>query len=205
MLFAVMVTALMLAQPVSAAAALTSVVDDPAGDAFISFNPQRPGEPFQDMVRAEVSLKDGVFSFVVELVAPIPASPVLPAGIALELWRWGLDTDPATFPVGFPFPPGASAPPEFLVDVLWDGFSFRGFVIDRRPLLTSGEAIITPVAFDMKAAKLTVSVNADLLGDPSSFTWISRTDDDPSHLGTEAGGTHDVDLAPDAGRAPWPS
>ncbi len=202
MFFAAILVAVILAQPVSAKA-LTSVITDPQGDAFFADSHPAPG--YQDIVRATIASDGRQFTFGIELAAPIPDTPALPPGVVLMVWSWGVDTNPATAPAGFPFVPGpeGAAPAEFLVWVIWDGTSFTGIVIDRRPLITGGEAIITSVSFDRSGAVATVSVNAALLGKPSSFTWVARTIDWTGPLGTLA--NFDVDRAPDAGRATWPS
>jgi hypothetical protein len=46
---------------------------------------------------------------------------------------------------------------------------------DRRPLLTGGQAIVTPVQFGIDGASLTWVIDAALLGDPSTFKWASAT------------------------------
>ena len=199
LIFVGFIATLLVAQPVSAA--LTSVVNDPVGDAVLS--PKITAPAYQDIVEAAITLKDGRFILVKDLAAPIPATPALPPGIVLVGWSWNLNTNPATFPAGFPFSPGSPAPPEFIVFMLWDGTGFTGIVIDRRPLLTGGEAIITSVPFDIKRAEITVRVDAGLLGDPSSFTWVSRTNDWATPFGTNS--NFELDRAPNFGPATWPS
>src|SRR5712692_3294516 len=124
------------------AAAQTSVVLDPLGDAS-SFGGV-PAPLFQDIVRVEVSKKFEVFRFVMEVADLIPARPPLePPGVTLLEWSFRLDTDPTTCPSGFPFDPGhLGAMADAMVFVLWDGVSFTAFVIDRRPVLSGGKAVI---------------------------------------------------------------
>jgi len=198
--FVALATAVMLARPAFAAG--TSVVTDPTGDAFFPDH-ALPAPAYQDIVQATVSL-DGEFTFGMDLAAAVPDTPALP-GVMRMVWAWGVDTDRATAPAGFPFVPGpeGAAPAEFLVWVVWDGATFSGIVIDRRPLLTGGEPIITSVPSHINGAQITVSVDAALLGSPSSFKWVSRTIDWRGPFGTLS--NFDADRAPNAGQATWSS
>ena len=198
------VTALLLAQPVGAAA-LTSVLEDPEGDMALpeELSPVAR-QAYQDIVRAEISKKDGTFVFTMEVAGRIPETPELaPPGVALLEWRWALNVNPDTFPAGFPFAPGAHAPAEYQVQILWDGTNFIGQLIDRTPLLTGGQAIVTPLSFRIKGAEFKTSVNAAMVGDPSSFLWLVFTVDWPTPLGTNSFLT--VDFAPNGGPITWPS
>jgi hypothetical protein len=181
-------------------AALTTTVTDPVGDAVASDGKGLTGEGYQDIVGGEVSQDGGVFSFAMDVAGSVPASPVLPGGITVQEWSWNINTGPES-PSGFPFAPGNAVPPEFIVAVQWDGASFTGSLIDRRPLLGGGEVVITPVPFDIDGARVTAAVNANRLGNPSSFSWILRTNDWP-RLGTNSVQT--LDRAPDAVPATWP-
>src|SRR2546422_679070 len=91
-----------------------------------------------------------------------------------------------------------------------DPKSSAGILVDRRPLLTGGQAIVTPIQFSMEGTKLTWVVDAALLGDPATFQWADAT------LGASAGddvknGYNNIsilDQAPNvnqgAPRATWP-
>lgn len=154
--------------PPATAGTLTSTVTDPAGDAPF----RAPG--FLDLLSASVSKSGQTFSFQMSMAAPIPAvPPPTPPGTSQVAWTWTLDMDPSTRPVGYPLPaaPGVSGPSEFIVAVAWDGSSFAGFLVDRRPLLSDGEAVITPLAFTVSGADVRMDVGASLLGNPSSFLW----------------------------------
>ncbi len=201
-LLMVVVGALVIIQP--ALAAGPSVVTDATGDALYP-DSALPASAFQDIVRAAVSLDGGTFALRIDLAAPVPSAPALFPGVKLMLWVWGIDTIPGTAPAGFPFVPGpeGAAPAEFLVWVIWDGGSFRGIVIDRRPLLTGGEATVTSVDFGIHRASVTASVDASLLGSPSTFRWVSRTTDWLGPLGSLS--AFIVDVAPNAGQAVWTS
>jgi hypothetical protein len=186
----------------SSPATLTSAaVTDPEGDARASNGNGLRGEAYQDIVNATVSKTGGSFVFSMGVRAPLPASPVLHPGTVLQEWSWNINTAP-TFPKGFPFAPGIAAPLEFSVLVLWDGTNFTASVIDRRPLLVGGEATIVSVPFAITGAQLDVSVDGPLLGNPASFLWIARTNDWPTHLGTNSVQT--LDRSPDAFPAGWP-
>jgi len=181
--------------------AQTSAVLDPIGDGEGFKVPL-----FQDIVRAEVSKKGNAFRFVMEVANRIPASPPLdPPGVKLQEWSFRLDTDPTTCPAGFPF---SSAPltaaADIMVFVLWDGVSFTAFVIDRTPSLTGGEAVITPVPFDIKRREITVSVDAAIIGDPGSFGFRGFTEVWNDGLGTDSWQV--LDIAPNGVHvfANWP-
>ena len=189
-----------IAETVSSAV-LTSAVTDPVGDAVASQGEGLTGAAYQDIVGSGIDQTGGVFNLSMDVAAPIPANPVMPPGIKLQEWSWNLNTGPG-LPGGFPFAPGNAAPPEFVVHVLWDGTTFTGTVIDRRPLLTGGEARTTAVSFVINGSRVSASVNAAILGNPSSFTWIARTDDWPTLLGTNSVQT--LDRAPDISPASLP-
>lgn len=166
---------------------------DPAGDA-------RYGAPgFMDIVGAAATKSDQEFRFQMSVAAPIPTvPPPTPPGTNQIQWDWPLDTDPTTFPAGTPFPSGSgqAGPAEFIVHVVWDGRSFSAHLTDRRPLLSGGEAVITPLAFTISGTDVLVGVGASLLGEPSSFSWGAVTFYWSSPPGGTAGG-HFVDaLAP---------
>jgi hypothetical protein len=189
--------------PLAPVAVLTSAaVADPEGDAVASQGNGLTGEAYQDIVGADVSKERGTFVFLMDLAAPLPARPDLNPGTHLQEWSWNLNTNPSTFPAGFPFAPGSVAPPEFSVLVLWDGSAFTASVIDRRPLLVGEDATITAVPFDISGAQVRVYVDAALLGNPARFAWIARTNDWPSQMGTNSVQT--LDRAPDAAPGFWP-
>ena len=152
------------------ASSQTLTVSDPEGDtADMSASTITPA--YMDMVGASISKTGPVFEFSMTLAAPIPNQPALPPQVKEIRWIWTPDTDPTTFPAGYPRPagPGQAAPPEFVVIVAWDGSQFRPYLVDRRPLLTGGEAIFTPISFTRTGTRLTASVDAASLGDPPSF------------------------------------
>jgi len=201
-----LVTAFAIAEP--AAAALTSVVEDPIGDLLTQLpngpNPAFVAQAYQDILRATVTLKHGQFILTMKLAAPIPESPILPPQIELIEWDWTFNTNLTAFPAGFPFP-GPIDSSEFMVFVIWNGVSFSAILIDRRPLLTGGDALLTPVPFQIKGSDITVSVDAALLDNPSSFPWRTFTEIWQAQLGTNSWMV--ADEAPDLGlaAATWPA
>ena len=176
-----------LAQPVSAQ---TSTVSDPVGDA--NFN----APAFQDFVFGQITkTASGDFELLMEMAGSVPDDPSLPPPGASEIWwSWAFDFDPTAHPEGTPFPPPAGTPQELIAYVSWDGTEFAGFLIDRRPLLTGGEAIITPVPFSINGTIVDVVLASELIGDaPPSFLWGAGTRDWSGPIGSY--GTNKVDGA----------
>ncbi len=173
----------------AAPSAVVSTVSDPVGDA------DHKAPAFQDIVHGRMTrTADGDFKLLMELAGPVPASPSLPRpGVSEIWWMWFFD-DPSTSPKGYPASPGFDGGREFLVYVSWDGTEFSGTAVDRRPLLTGGEAIITPVAFSINGTIVEAVLASSLIGDlPSSFGWGPRTIDWSARLGSS--GFHPVDDA----------
>jgi hypothetical protein len=88
-----------------------------------------------------------------------------------------------------------------MIMVTWDGSAFTGTLIDRRPLLAGGQPVNTSIPFAIDGAAISAEVGASLLGGPSSFTWVARTNDWP-HLGS--GSVQTLDRAPDDAPGFWP-
>jgi len=162
--------------PLSAdvAAGKTSVVLDGTGD-WVDIT----GQDYQDEVRAEITKKGNTFVFVMTLAGAVGDDPTFPSWADALLWDFALDTRPTEFPVGYPFTKNTAAPWDF---VYASGFtdplnpsSSPGILIDRRPLLTGGQAIVTPSHFTIDGAKMTWVVDAGLLGDPSTIQWAAGT------------------------------
>jgi hypothetical protein len=186
------------------AAALTSFVIDPAGDASLNLkNYVGPGADekvpdYLDIVRAEVSKSGRTFVFTMNVADVVPANPAAASGdLGIEAWLWGLDTDPTTSPEGGFWPPSQVHPFEFYVDVEWDGMQFSGSIYDFRPLLTGGEFVVTPLTFVIEGAQLTLFVAESALDHPATFVWGAATSTRHSHFGS--GGYQNLDFAPDGG------
>ena len=185
---ALLAAILSTAGPVSAQ---VSTVFDPVGDPYFPFVPPSANTgypfaaPFQDFVRGRLTkTASGDFEFLMELAAPVPVAPPLsPPGRSEIWWFWVIDTDPTTVPVGYPWMENASVhnmsgakPADFIVYVSWDGAEFAANAIDRRPLLTGGEAIITPVPFSINGTIVEAVLASELIGDvPPSFLWGAGT------------------------------
>ena len=175
----VMLGSVLVAQPVSAQ---TSTVFDPVGDTL--FN----APAFQDIVIGQMTkTASGDFELLMGMAGPVPVDPPLPPpGVSEIWWMWTFDLDPTAFPQGTPFPPGVKRRPEFVVYVSWDGTEFAGTAIDRRPLLTGGEAIITPVPFSINGTMVEAVLDFELIGDvPPSFHWGPFTVDWSGPVGSE--------------------
>jgi len=179
-----------------AASSVVSTVSDPVGDTFFNFN-----APFQDFVRGQMTkTASGDFELLMEMASPVPVNPPLsPPGRSEIWWFWIFDLDPTTRPVGYPWKEAAEAanvhgtpqeqtgrPPEFIVYVSWDGNKFAGNAIDRRPLLTGGEAIITPVPFSINGTIVEAVLSSELIGAvPASFGWGPFTANWSGPVGSE--------------------
>ncbi len=183
-----------------ASAALTSVVTDPVGDVLFH------APAFQDIVRSEIRESGGTFTLSMDVAGPIPVSPALPPPGENQIWwDFALLTSLAAFPQGFPFARGCNAPFDFFIHVVWDGTSFSGMLIDRRPLLAGEPAVVAsvPFSFAMDRAEVRLFVDAAMIGGPSTFLWASATLDWSGPLGTCS--LSGVDFAPNTSLATWPS
>src|SRR5206468_12649174 len=126
----------------------TSVVTDSVGDA------DKTAEAYLDIVSAEITKQGTNFVFVLTLAAPVPDNPGLPSWADVLVWQPILDTDPTASPVGYPFTKNTANPFEFFIQhrVYRSGFtdpldptSATDVLVDRRPLLTGGQATVTPI------------------------------------------------------------
>jgi hypothetical protein len=173
-----------------ASAATTVSITDPAGDVT------HKGPGYLDVVGASVTKQGPTLVFGKELAAPIPQDigHITPGNDELW-WAWGIDTDPNTAPQGFPGPNGASFLGEFGLWVSWDGTSFSGNLVDRRPLLTGGAAVITPVPFSVTGNQVSMTVRTSDLGNATSFMWNSPTFYRSTNT-DEANGWHTADINP---------
>ncbi len=156
----------------------TSVVTDPAGDA------DKTAEAYLDIVRAEITKQGTNFVFLLTLAAPVPDNPALPSWADVMVWQPILDTDPTASPVGYPFTRNTAFPFEFFIQhrVYRSGFtdpldptSRADVLVDRRPLLTGGQATVIPIEVSIDGAQITFVVDAALLGNPSTFNWVAVT------------------------------
>jgi hypothetical protein len=172
-----------------AAPSVVSTVSDPVGDAF------HKAPAFQDIVRGQMTkTADGDFKLLMEMAGPVPVHPPLPPQGHSEIWWMWFFDDPATSPKGYPASPGFDGGREFIVYVSWDGAEFAGTAVDRRPLLTGGEAVITPVPFVISGTIVESVLPFSLIGEfPATFGWGPRTIDWSGGLGSA--GFHPIDDA----------
>jgi hypothetical protein len=195
------VMVLVVAGPAASGSATT--VTDPVGDTADVAGPgSTPAS--MDIVTVAITKQAGRFEFSLTLAAPIPDRPVLPPQVKESWWFWPIDTDPDTYPFGFPRGPGLAFPPEFLLAVAWDGVGYGAFVVDRRPTLSAGAHVLTPVAFKVKDAKVSAFVEVATLGDPASFGFSGYTRAWFGPPGTEGFTFTDVAGTPGVFH-PWPS
>ena len=168
-----------------------STVSDPAGDAL--FN----ASAFQDLVLCQLTkTAGGDLGLLMELAGSVPDAPSLPPNGGRGIWwQWAFDFDPTTSPSGTPYPQNAHGLiAEFIAYVSWDGTEFAGTLIDRRPLLTGGEAIITPIPFSINGTIVKAVLPSGLIGDvPASFQWGFYTRNWSGPIGSN--GNNPVDLS----------
>lgn len=167
-----------------------SSASDPVGDANFS------APAFQDVVFVQMTrTADGDFDLLMEMAGPVPAAPPMPPPANTEItWSWNFDLDPTTFPAGYPYF-RARGPAEFSVGVSWNGVEFAGTAVDRRPLLTGGEAILSPVEFSIDGTIVRAHLAGAAIGDvPSSFAWFAGTGAWSGPVGSSEG-HHLVDVA----------
>ena len=159
----------MVALSASGHALAASSWTDPAGDALFR------APAYADVVAGNVAQDGGTYVFTMTVAAPIPSTPQLTApGIEALRWAMALDLDPATAPAGWPAAPGdprsaQALAPEGFMAVIWDGSGFSAAWFDRRPLLTGGTYTMTSVPFEIDGATVTIWLDGDLIGNPTSF------------------------------------
>ena len=108
-------------------------------------------------------------------------------------------------PPGTLEPRGQSAPPEFYVGALWDGMAFSGLIIDRRPALTGGTALLYSIPVSVSGSRITLTVPAALAAQVRAAvvlpgaSWNCLTVRADGPMGSV--GVHRTDTV---GRQPWP-
>jgi hypothetical protein len=193
-------------EPVFDQSGTSSSVIDPVGDATFRQN-TGPGSAkkvpdWLDITGAEISKQGQTFVLTMALAGALTTLPEASGGFGVYQWGWGLETDLGTAPAGTPFPSSDPNLFEFFILLDWDGSAFQAIVMDRRPLLSGGEAILTPVEFSVTGTTIRLSVPQRLLGNPTAFDWAAFTDIRHAHYGNE--GFDILDGAPDASLAQWP-
>lgn len=183
----------LVAMPASANGS-TSTISDPAGDTLKISPGNMPTPAYLDIIGVAVTRHGGSFEFSMDLAAPVPSQPLVVNGVNQYAWFWVLDTDPTIFPTGYPRVPGWGTAGEFALWVAWDGVQFTASIVDRRPTLTGGDSVFTPVGFSLKAAHVSAFVDAETIDDPASFGFRANTRAYQGLPGTE--GFSDLDGAP---------
>lgn len=190
----------------ASAAAQTVEIDDPIGDVANNFNNNgagnEKGPAYFDIVHAAVTGGAGASTMSMRLAAPVPLTPPNPTGNpGFDFWLFALDTQAGSDPKGYPFSPGVARPFEQFVFLTWDGTAFHSYTVDRTPLVSGGEAVITDIPFSFNAARdeITFVFDEALIGSPAEFNWIAVSGVRESHFGTK--GLQGLDVA---GPINWP-
>jgi hypothetical protein len=196
---------LLVSLAVLAARAQTATVIDPQGDALYSNGHEAPA--FLDILVASLTISD-TLTLTVDVAGPLDALLKPPGSGGTFFWNFALNTDDSTDPPGFPEPPGVTASAEFAVYAQWDGTAFSGVLVDRRPALTGGAALMYSIPVSISGSRITLTVPAALAAQVRAAvvlpaaTWNCDTGWDNTALfgiGTEA-----IHIADVIGRHPWP-
>jgi hypothetical protein len=137
-----------------------------------------------DIVSASITRTGQSFIFEAELAAPIPDDPALDPLVPKQTDHLGVfyavDSDSTTAPVGFSFSKNQGNISEFFLGTGWNptgsfglGTGFIGLLLDRRPLLTGGQATLTAITFTVQGTHVSAVVDAAMLGDPATFAWAA--------------------------------
>ena len=130
--------ALLVSLAALTARAQTATVIAPQGDAFYSNGHEAPA--FLDIIAASFTISN-TLTLTVDVAGSLDALPNPPGSHGVFDWHFALNTDDSTDPPGLPEPPKITAPAEFYVGALWDGSTFSGLLIDRRPALMGQPAL----------------------------------------------------------------
>jgi hypothetical protein len=82
--------------------------------------------------------------------------------------------------VGYSFSKNTAYIAEFFLGTGWNptgpfglGTGFIGLLLDRRPLLTGGQATVTAIPFRIQGTHVSAVVDAAALGAPATFAWAA--------------------------------
>ena len=194
-----------------ATGATTSAVVDAVGDAV-------DAPAWLDLASASITRKRSRFYFTVDVAGSIPADPSLDPATPTQVDHVcpaldGLDTDRASAPAGYPFGKNEANWAEFYLGLCWNpsgsfglGTGFVGLFIDRRPLLSGGQARVLPIEVSIQRTRVSFVVDAAALGDPESFAWVAFSEvakhADPNDVASFPDAAPDVNLG--APFAIWP-
>jgi len=197
-----LLSALLMSLAALTARAQTAAVIDPQGDAFYGNGNEAPA--FLDILAASITISD-TLTLTVDVAGSLDALPNPPGSPGVFDWHFALNTDDSTDPPGLPLPPGQTAPAEFYVGALWDGSTFSGLLIDRRPALTGQPALQYSIPVSVSGSRITLTVPAALAAQVRAAvvlpgaTWNCLTLRADGTLGSH--GLHGADVI---GRQPWP-
>jgi hypothetical protein len=187
------------------ARAQTATVIDPQGDALYSNGHEAPA--FLDILVASFTISD-TLTLTVDVAGRLDALPNPPGSGGTFFWNFPLNTDDSTDPPGFPESPGHTAAAEFAVYAQWDGTAFSGVLVDRRPALTGGSALMYSIPVSISGSRITLTVPAALAAQVRAAvvlpgaTWNCDTGWD--NTGLFGIGTAAIHIADVVGRHPWP-
>jgi len=191
----------------STAGAQTATVIAPQGDAFYSNGHEAPA--FLDIIAASFTISN-TLTLTVDVAGSLDALPNPPGSHGVFDWHFALNTDDSTDPPGLPLPPKITAPAEFYVGALWDGSTFSGLLIDRRPTLTGGSALQYSIPVSVSGSRIIITVPAALAAEVRAAvvlpgaTWNCITVTARVNATDGPVGAHGLE-SPDAiGRQPWP-
>jgi hypothetical protein len=197
---------ILCALPVSFAAsparAQTATVISPQGDAFYSNGHRAPA--FLDILIASITISN-TLTLTVDVAGPLDALPNPPGSGGIFFWNFPLNTDNSTDPPGFPEAPGKTGAAEFAVYAQWDGTAFSAVLVDRRPALTGGSALLYPIPVSVSGSRIILTVPAALAAQVQPLpgaTW--NCDTGWSNTSLFGIGTQANHLADAIGRQPWP-
>jgi len=186
---------------------------DHLGDAFFgkvgNQGSSNQAPAFLDILDASFTISD-TLTFTVDVAGTLDALPNPSGSGGIFFWHFPLNTDNSTDPPGFPVPPGQSAPADFFADALWDGTSFSGIFVDRRPELTGGSALEYSIPVSVSGTRIILTVPAPLAAQVLAAvvlpgaTWNCFTAWNNNFL---LGDEHSSDAIHDAdtiNRQPWP-
>ena len=202
--------ALLVSLAGSTARAQTAAVIDPQGDAFYSVGHEAPA--FLDILAASFTISD-TLTFTVDVAGSLDALPNPSGSGGVFAWHFPLNTDNSTDPPGFPLPPGQTASAEFFADALWDGTTFSGVFVDRRPALTGGSALQYSIPVSVSGSRIILTVPAELAAQVKAAvvlpgaTWNCFTLWNNTYLlgqGSDAIHASAGVGADNIGRQPWP-
>ncbi len=197
-----LLSALLMSLAALTARAQTAAVIDPQGDAFYSNGNEAPA--FLDILASSITISD-TLTLTVDVAGSLDALPNPPGSPGVFDWHFALNTDDSTDPPGLPLPPRQTAPAEFYVGALWDGSTFSGLLIDRRPALTGQPALQYSIPVSVSGSRITLTVPAALAAQVRAAvvlpgaTWNCLTLRADGTLGSY--GFHGADVI---GRHPWP-